>query len=151
MGGKNKISIDPGLNGTGYAIWSSEWRLISHGVLTSSEIDFQVKGYALVASLEELTQKWKCGSGCIEFPKLFQSAGGLAVANSGALVKLSWFVGLVCGQLSFPLELVEVNDWKGQLPKNVIERRIKRILPGCKAKSHDWDAIGIGLFKAGRF
>lgn len=152
MGRSNKITIDPGISGTGYAIWDSRWKLLHHGVLLPpASLLWELKAYNLIEQLLGLVTSNSCVEGYIEMPQLFQSAGGLVTANSGALVKLSWFVGMVCGGLRphCPLRPVEVNQWKGQLPKEVVIRRIQRVLPSCKATSHDWDAIGIGLYIKG--
>lgn len=151
MGSANKITIDPGLAGTGYAVWTPHWQLIDHGVITSREEEWTSKGPDIVARLAERAMHFDAGVGYVELPQLFQSAGGLVTANSGALVKLAWFVGFICGRMPCPVELVGVNEWKGQLPKAIVQKRILKRMPGCRAKSHDWDAIGIGLYKAGRF
>jgi hypothetical protein len=89
----------------------------------------------------------------IEMPAFFESSEGAMVARKGDLVKLTWFVGLLCGMFyPIPTELIEVNKWKGQLPKEVVERRIKKIDPAYhNLKSHSYDAVGIGLYVKGEF
>jgi hypothetical protein len=152
MGRANKITIDPGISGSGYAIWDSRWKLVAHGVLTSSSSPmWELKAYDLMQQFQEVVEEHNCVEGYIEMPALFGSVGGLVTANSGALVKLAWFVGMVCGGLksNCPLKPIGVNLWKGQLPKEIVILRIKRILPRCAATTHDWDAIGIGLYLKG--
>ena len=143
------ITIDPGLTGTGYAIWDKKWELMRYGILNPPPLSWENKAYAIAGKISELCGTYGVNEGAIEFPAFFQSAGGATVAASGALVKLTMLVGIICGTVDFKPILVEVRDWKGQLPKDVIIKRIKRILPNCKAKSHDWDAIGIGLHLKG--
>lgn len=147
------MTIDPGGTGSGWALWSKGWKLLSNGVVIppgTGEDKWEERAYYTVSSLSRVAKCAGCSLGFVEYPAFFQANGG-GVASSGALVKLAWFVGLVCGKLPMHVELVTVGEWKGQLPKAVVERRIREILPGVKAKSHDWDAIGIGLYKAGRF
>lgn len=145
-----KITIDPGSTGSGYAVWDSRWKLLRNGIiLPDKDAEWEEGAYQVVAKIAEVSGRNCCSEGYIEYPAFYQAHGACGVANSGALVKLAWFVGLVCGSLPFPPHLVTVGSWKGQLPKKVVEKRIKRILPGVKATSHDWDAIGIGLFIKG--
>lgn len=153
MGNATRITIDPGLSGTGYALWDDGWKLIESGVRNApKDYDWESKGFSIISDLEDIVEfNSEVRAGYIEFPAFFGSAGGATVASSGALVKLAWFVGVVCARLKFTVELVEVRDWKGQLPKEVVIKRIKRILPRVKAISHAWDAIGIGLYKRGDF
>ena len=148
--GPVKITIDPGATGSGWAVWDKNWKLINNGVINpDSKLEWEAKAYQVVARLSEVCVLFDCAEGYIEYPAFFMAHGACGVANSGALVKLAWFVGLVCGALPFPPKLVTVGSWKGQLPKKVVISRIKRILSDVKATSHDWDAIGIGLYIRG--
>lgn len=77
------------------------------------------------------------------------------VARRGDLVKLTYLVGKFSSFLPTEPEdfiLVRVVDWKGQLPKSVVARRVFKILPGLssqKISDHAVDAIGIGLYLKG--
>jgi hypothetical protein len=145
------MTIDPGASGSGWALWSEGWELLKNGVVLPPKSDeWEQQAYYTVGHLRDVAKKSGAEAGYVEFPAFFQ-AHGAGVASSGALVKLAWFVGLVCGKMPMYVELVTVGEWKGQLPKRIVEDRIRKILPGVRAKSHDWDAIGIGLYKAGRF
>lgn len=146
-----RITIDPGATGSGWAVWDSNWKLINNGVINpDKEFEWEAKAYQVVAQLGEVVERFDCKEGYVEYPAFFQAHGACGVANSGALVKLAWFVGLCCGALlPCRIHLVTVGEWKGQLPKKVVIQRILRIMPKCKATSHDWDAIGIGLYLKG--
>lgn len=91
--------------------------------------------------------------GC-ELPMMVRG-GGEVVANSGALVKLSCCVGAfagVCAMHDVEFVPVPVHDWKGQLPKTMVNRRIKKLLgaANCREFRADiWDAVGIGLYMKG--
>lgn len=129
-------------------MWSQSWKLEKYGVLTSKVKDWKLKGIDLLIQLSRVTKG--ANTVVMEFPEYHQSLGGTVTAKSGSLVKLSWFVGVLSGGLSYEsLELVTPTQWKGQLPKNIVIQRIKKRMPEVKAKSHDWDAIGLGLYWKG--
>jgi Holliday junction resolvasome RuvABC endonuclease subunit len=146
------ITIDPGLAGTGYAIWNQQWDLMGHGVLTcksAKNIYQQLHFYGM--KIKEVVDDCCSDMMYIEYPAFFQSAKGSVTAAGGGLVKLTILVGYLSAILDIEFRFVEVNKWKGQLPKNVIINRIKAIYPGIQAKTHAWDAIGIGLYIKGEF
>lgn len=149
---ENNISIDPGLNGTGYAIWDKKWNLLDNGVIIFSdryELETRINLYS--SAVRNLVLKNHCKFLYIEYPAFFNTVKGSVTASGGGLVKLSVLIGAICGRSRILYEFVPVVKWKGQLPKKVVENRIKGILPKVNAKSHDWDAIGIGLYKKGVF
>lgn len=89
----------------------------------------------------------------IEYPAFFESFGGQVSARKGSLVKLAVVVGMTfnaCRGRGLRPQFVNVNDWKGQLKKKIIERRIRRVVPGIELKLHEWDAVGIGLKQLGK-
>lgn len=149
----NYITVDPGITGTGWATWNAKWKLLSNGVITApGKYSFEEKTTHIANKLYAVRCKYSTLKLFIEYPAVFGGASGQMVAMRGDIVKLAWFVGYVCAHIDIPVfELVPVIKWKGQLPKSVVIHRIKKLLPGVNAKSHDWDAIGIGLYKKGVF
>ena len=152
-----KMTIDPGVSGTGYAIWDDDWKLVDGGnIYASSSIagdDWVKKAIDIEFSIRKLILKHRVTYGAMEFPRYFSSAGGEMVAKTGDLLKLTFLCGVLYNDFDTAI-LVPVNQWKGQLPKTVVEHRIRNILgfKVCeKFKSHTFDAIGIGLYLAGRF
>ena len=145
------ITIDPGTNGTGYAIWDKEWKLVAWGVLRSKKKEWEEKMEEISFKLRTKVKSYNLSKGYIEEPAKFQGTFGTMVANRGDLVKLSIFVGYIKGYIRIPVESVPVISWKGQLPKEVVIQRIKRLLPKVNAEDHSWDAIGIGLYLKGVF
>lgn len=145
-----QITIDPGANSSGWAVWDRDWNLIANGICTPDPKDeWEMRALENAANLHAVAERHNVELGFIEYPAFFQTHGA-GVATSGALVKLAYYVGLVCGTMPFPVKIVEVGTWKGQLPKKVVIERIKRILPNVKATKDDYDAIGIGLFLSGK-
>ncbi len=150
-----RLSIDPGVQ-TGWALWSSDWKLLSHGIIKAPN---KVKEFDTRINIIGLELRAICRNNFVkqvymEYPAFFGSTAGRMVAGRGDLVKLTYMAGALQGYLNSMglwVERIEVNRWKGSLPKDVVIKRIQKILPNCKATSHDADAIGIGLYAAGKF
>ena len=86
----------------------------------------------------------------IEKPEVWPSGKSLAGAMSGNLLKLVMFVGglrqvtrrIAC--LEAEIVLVAPGEWKGQLKKPALKKRIERAL-GKPYREHERDAVGMGL------
>lgn len=146
------ITVDPGLGGTGYAIWDKNWELITNKVVhVASQTPLEERLFIFGDVIKRQIVKYDVKLLYIEYPSFFQSSKGIVTATGGGLVKLSTLIGVICGSSGIKYELVPVTKWKGQLPKSAVKKRIQKILPNVQAGSHDWDAIGIGLYKKGVF
>lgn len=159
------LSVDPGLTGTGYAVWSASaelWRLSRKptrvGVITPpAKLEAMAKLRYLVERLSGLMANEDINRVACELPEFWAGAFGRAVAARGDLVKLSLVVGAVAAlavERRAVFTTVPVRDWKGNLPKDVVERRIRRrigdgVCEQLGIKSHAWDAVGIGLYVKG--
>ncbi len=99
--------------------------------------------------------KQNVGKLAIEYPEFHGSTGGMMVARRGDLVKLTFTCGFLVGYLCrhVEVELVTVRQWKGQLPKAIVQTRIRRILGEEVSRQfrndHEWDAVGVGLYVQG--
>jgi len=149
------MTIDPGLGGTGVAIWDAEafnkrdalpvW----HKAFRKNGLDKYLQEFTELIEWYGITKVWienahYHGTG---------SAKGQMVAQTGGLVKLAKFIGALqglCYSLKVQIKTVDVPEWKGQLPKDVVNMRILRVWPECDCTTHDWDAVGIGLYLQGR-
>ena len=153
---KNIISIDPGLSGTGWATWEGK-TLTGHGVLfyTAAKDTWENRAQQYAQSIISISDDADCKTLYIEYPSFFDSVGGTMVAKTGDLLKLTFLVGIICGYAStnfVDYVLVPVNQWKGQLPKQIVTERIIRRLGEKQClgiKTHAWDAVGIGLHALG--
>jgi Holliday junction resolvasome RuvABC endonuclease subunit len=152
------LAIDPGYGGTGWALFHDEkWH--SCGIITAPKTvgdpDLNGRAHYITAQLHVICKRNAVGRVLIEMPAFFQSSGGQLAAGSGALVKLTFLVGYINAVLRRRRpQLVPVSQWKGNLPKHVVERRVKRILgegtvERNKIKDHAMDAVGIGLWYFG--
>lgn len=147
------MTVDPGLGGTGYAVWTKDWKLLHTGILRSRKDSLSDRCEDIGRQLAALAHcDGTIATVYFEMPAFHGSAGGQVTAKSGALVKLVFCVGWISSLVHAKCKVgfVPVRDWKGQLPKDIVWSRIRKILPGCKAESHALDAVGIGLYLAGR-
>jgi Holliday junction resolvasome RuvABC endonuclease subunit len=160
------LAIDPGLGGTGWALWTSEpqahpvWTPVNIGVIYGKAKDdtlaARCEEIAVQLNRHQLETSWMFPTAVlVELPQHMASAAGIA-AQSGGIYKLTFLAGYLARAL-YPADVFVVNpgEWKGQLPKSVTQHRIERVLgkPLCKRlniKTHAWDAVGIGLWAMGR-
>lgn len=159
------VSIDPGRD-FGWALWDdAHWRelvpptetgvIISKGSdwLRSCEKGFNRFKRELV--LRRLRWNVQYRVAIIEWPVFYDDAGGHMVAKRGDLNKLVFSVGwfaCMCSELGMEVNLLPVPQWKGQLPKSVVNYRIVKLLgkDACSTfATHAWDAVGLGLYWKG--
>lgn len=163
------LTIDPGVRTMGYVLWHANgehWRenlekkpaeiyKANENELFKGDRQVWNKQIAeLMVWLEKETVDYKLKEVICEMPKFFIGPAGDAAARRGDLTHMAFCVGSV-GQFAkqrdakfFP---VEVDKWKGQLPKLVVCQRIINRLPSAYSKlssrrGHDWDAAGLGLY-----
>ena len=161
---KRLISIDPGLGGTGWALWTGSKTPDAVGIVRDTARDeiLSVRCWEMKEKLFKALSSadrgwWRTSSFVyIEMPQHMGGRKGIA-AQAGSVYVLTFLVGYLAARLH-PATVITVNpmEWKGQLPKDVVQRRIERTLglKKCKdlnIKTHAWDAVGIGLFALGRF
>jgi len=161
--GPLRIFLDPGTKHTGGAVWEPEtWKAPGPRppdktfLWTQRKHDWQERAEEQAHNLNELLEQVRCRATVhCELPAFFGTGGGEVVASSGALVKLSMLAGAFLATAALndaKFEPIPVRDWKGQLPKNIVEQRIKEFLgeTACRSYVKDvWDAVGIGLFVRG--
>ena len=145
---KRKITIDPGIGGSGYAVWNEDWSLSKWGeIMPIGKTDFE-KLDSITSVLRVIARTNKVEDVYIEYPATMRAD----IAMSGALTKLGFGAGVLIGSL-LPrrFELVSVRTWKGNLPKEVVAKRVQRAFPAYTIDGHAYDAIGVGLFLRGDF
>lgn len=155
------ITVDPGISGTGIALWTEkDWyeqcvlsdkrKFFIRPRLYSSISASTPDKYAMI--LKKISTAYNVSRAYIEDAAAMRGSKGNMVSSSGRLVILAEYIGRL--QQIFHVEgiyceLVSVQRWKGNLPKDIIKRRILKLWPECCAKDHDWDAIGIGYYLMG--
>lgn len=81
-------------------------------------------------------------------PEIWTSGKSMASATRGDLFKLVYLIGqLSIGNGEFIPFMIAPREWKGQLPKEEVIRRIKKLCPnvGSAIGNHEADAVGMGL------
>lgn len=166
------MTVDPGLNGTGYAVWRETERsdLVlpvrvgvwepAHDLKTDTD-----KARSLYGKLSLWYGIEHCTDVYVEQPRFEDSARGNAAVRSGNFEKLCLAAATACNVawssgVGGHADWVSINRWKGNLPKDVVKRRIvKRYksvgledgLDRLEVRTHAWDAVGIGLYVKGHF
>jgi hypothetical protein len=158
------IAIDPSLNSMGWAYWN-EKRLRSVEPLVPSAVgllhaprggELAARSLWLCDALSRelnLTAEGARYNFVCEYPAYHGSPLGW---QTGDLQKLTFLVGVFAGYFKHARTFVPVtpNTWKGQMSKAVVIRRLtKRFGPGATREwqKDEWDAVGIGLWRLGRF
>lgn len=160
-----RASIDPGIRGCGIVIWDDDLWGESYPI-TSYVLDPNIykSDWVYICAdmhkeLSKIFNTFNVKKVYCEFPQYFGSDIGHAATSDGKIYKLSCFVGMVMGtifEIGGTFNPVYVTDWKGQMTKEAVIKRIKRKMPQWETyvpnmKSHAWDAFGIGLHIQGRF
>lgn len=90
-----------------------------------------------------------------ELPTYFERKH--VAASSDAVIKLAIQAGAFAGVTALHgarFDYAPVQRWKGQLSKELVQRRIRKKLGvlHCVGFHRDvWDAVGIGLWRQGKF
>lgn len=150
------VSLDPGLHHFGVALWSFSGELVKARLITSrAKTPNGLETGTIVANALNLELFDSYGIDVVcEIPQVYTR--DKSKGNPNTLVELACAGSFVLGRLKGTPHTVLPAEWKGQLPKEVVEERCKihlskeekeRILLPIKSLRHNvWDAIGIGLF-----
>lgn len=157
------IAVDPGLQGTGVAIFKVGQALPLHVDVIKSTIGRSAEWIdrveSIVEQVYELSVEYNVRNAICEMMEMHQSPRAQMMWKSGDLQRTLFLVGSLHGQLTGMAGVVNFivtppSEWKGQLPKSVTINRINRLLgKGVGDKlgihTHAWDAVGIGLWHMG--
>ncbi|GAG10075.1 unnamed protein product [marine sediment metagenome] len=148
------LTGDPGIGGTGWAYWLEIARPCEPSLPLLSDAKTTSKtGFEAVEILwnwfDGLVDVLRPETVVMEFPKLWSSSGvSQGSAAKGDLFKLTYLIGgygrIVSERTRKPMVLISPAGWKGQLPKKVVDARIKLAI-GKKYRNHESDAVGLGL------
>lgn len=167
------LSIDPGLNGTGWAVWDREKadklvKPIASGSVpgTNAASELTSRCAWICTALNLICHQFSVLEVAVEMPQFMEgSSKGMAAARDGDLVSLSILVGAICGNMwkvqngqsktfGWTTHLVSVSQWKGNLKKDICLERVERLLPKWRSSTdttHEADAVGLGLYCKGFF
>ena len=157
------LGIDPGFKGTGWAVvrkLDGRKPVVEASGVIRPERSLRRKGLAVPYLLLALNIQYKLSLEVhrfqptkivIEMPALWgRNAISLASAQRGDLFQLAMLVGVFSGDLHQCCGVVPVlrtaAEWKGQLSKEAIVKRIQRALGVSTAlRDHEADAVGMCL------
>jgi Holliday junction resolvasome RuvABC endonuclease subunit len=157
------FTVDPGLGGTGVAVWPiDEWEKpyapLCTRVLKCTKGDWVQRAKSISVDFNKMVHNYEPSKVWIEYPSYFESKHEAAV--KGDILKLAFLIGkfsascdtlALIGSCEFiPLP---VNDWKGQLSKDTVAKRVANKLH-CQPNlfpDHAMDAVGMGVYLKGFF
>ena len=138
------LAIDPGLHHCGLA-----WFEARTEQLLKTEVVKGLGNLDIVVSAVSQSQRLnKVIVVVIEEPQIFASSTkGMAAHNSGAvnkLIALVFSLRQLCLDRGLKVVLAPVTKWKGNVPKEVMARRLSRYYDLTQRTSDEIDAVGIG-------
>lgn len=153
----NFLSIDPSINFTGFAVFknSEKTKLIHCGIIKTKNtkgkkevlVDYSMKTVYVVKQLKKIAKKYEVEEVVLEIPE-YHGASGYVARESGAIFKLTFLCGVICGSFK-DVVMYTPSKWKKQLPKEVVKNRLVKAMPEIDFEGlrHDTvDSIGIGYF-----
>ncbi len=157
------MTVDPSSRSMGVALWNArKWKIFDLPIDTrlfkgSKCSSWEGSSRCIGESLAYLMNTHQIIKVFCEQPAYMQ--GSHQSAAGGALVKLTHSAGMVAGMcylLGCGFEYVAINKWKGNLPKSVVNDRIREIIldrsgKQCVFQQDEWDAVGIGFYLKGVF
>ena len=156
----NLLAIDPGLQGTGVAIWKGDGTVpMFTAVLHSHQprgADWIDRTDSLALQVRALVKDHDIRHVVCEFMEMHQSARAQMMWKTGDFQRTLFLIGTFHGVTKHrsTFKVVPPSEWKGQLPKSVVITRIRKLFGELtcrrlKIESHAWDAVGIGLWHRG--
>jgi hypothetical protein len=154
------ISVDPGLNGCGVAVWDTGGFLVDAKYLKRI-ISSQPHTYGMAMGLFECVRGYNSAHYTrivVEKPQIYPHMP----VPSDDLLNLHEMSSIFVGMLGRPVEWVRPRAWKGTVKKEIMTNRIIAImneradgtnieLPTAKSLQHNvYDACGLGLWALGQ-
>lgn len=145
-------AIDPGLRHCGVALFGNDSLLRSATVVNSPAVG---RGPAAWNQMALAVAHWVAGFlAVIEVPRIYPR-GDQRKGDLNDLLEVAGVVGAIAGRAHNVIGVYPA-DWKGQVPKNVMNKRVLGLLSAAERSritSFDHnalDAVGIGLHHLGR-
>lgn len=158
---KKIIAIDPGTRNCGYSIFNdTNLNILEYGLFSSNnknkytelnKMNWLNNCKNIISNIEDMYYKTNFYKLILEYPEYWSGSSGYAARESGSIFKLTF----LCGGIYFTfcnmckVVLVTPSQWKGQLKKDTVKRRLEKIYPELKKKKinhNTMDAIGIGYY-----
>jgi hypothetical protein len=110
---------------------------------------------SLWGKFDEILEEYYPDVCFIEGVQLWGSVKSQTSAKRGDTFLLSYLIGgycHLCTTRGVEFHIINPSTWKGQLPKEVVHKRIHKLLPELKydLSEHTMDAVGLGLYVNGQ-
>jgi Holliday junction resolvasome RuvABC endonuclease subunit len=158
---RNLMAIDPGLTGTGIAIWDTLDATPCFVTILTSRFarsnDWIDRVHRIAIQVEGLVDHYKVREVVCEMMEMHQSARAQMMWKAGDFQRTLFLIGAFYGitePWNVQFSVTPPSQWKGQLPKSVTINRVRKLLGArtCRdlaIEKHAWDAVGIGLWHRG--
>ena len=154
------IAVDPGLRGCGVAVFCARSLSWARYVENPAKSGRGPEAWGAMSRAIH-TQVQKNGplppfTYFFEIPQVYP---GVPETDANDLIDLAGVVGAIVGQEDVHVAWCHPRAWKGQVPKRVMNERVKKKLQAEEnsnffsvgALDHNtWDAVGLGLYYLGR-
>lgn len=149
------LSIDPGTHSTGYCfvVTSDPFRIREIGVMEAKSGNWKNNCDLIMGQLNEKILAICPYMSVLEFPEYWGGPVGYSARESGSTSKLSFLCGRIYEKLSLYVpdfvNLITPSQWKGQLSKELIAKRLAKIYPELdfgKLNHNAIDALGIAHY-----
>jgi len=131
------VAIDPSINSVGCAIFKKKTKQLVAKILLHpgkiSKESYLSKARDIIDQITDVMFKYDTRPGypsvqlVTEIPQHF-GVGGYMARESGAILKLTFIAGMIYN-ITDTVISYEPNQWKGQLPKDVVARRLQKLYP----------------------
>lgn len=143
------LCVDPSVRNVGHAIFAKDEKsafLCSFGVFHPKSIDWRARALEVRDFVRETARGAGVSEIYVEEPHHYDGGKGTVARNSGSILKLMLVVGAVlggCSDSETNVTLISVQTWKGNLPKEITQKRVLRAW-GVSGDHNAIDAVGIG-------
>lgn len=156
------LAVDPGTKELGWCSMSTT--IDGHPVVVGAGL-LRAKNFsAMLEALPAFCAQWNIAELVVEMPKVYRR--GEAKVDPADLILIAMVGGAVIGGVCHTKTWTPLpSDWKGQVPKDVMQKRLKKLLSKRELETVEqdladvprgvrhnvWDAIGIAMWKAKRY
>ena len=144
-----RATVDPGIN-TGIALWVDNNSIpLIESFSIQSGIGEMKQLFFLCSQFQKVMARYRPKECYIESDEFWK--GDLRSETSAArgnLALLSHIIGAYYGiscQLRIDCHFIKAREWKGQMNKDIVARRVEMAIGLKYTSSHITDAVGIGL------
>ena len=151
------LSLDPG-NNTGYALFINSCCTEFYGTIRCpkkiKELENIEQIFYMSKKLNGILRQYKPLTCYIEGVTVWaDSLKSITSAVRGNLIKLAYLIGSyshTCELNGVAVRIVTPQEWKGQMSKEVVAKRVYRAVHLTFPNDHITDAVGIGLYALGQ-